>query len=178
MKIKSKCIREVTQTNLVPVQKTRVISYSTNSVRPAKCKIREQRLVVSEFIKNRWASLKTLKGNLRGNDVIDISRQTVSRVLQKHAPFRQVAKTRQLVTKVQRKKRLDLPRNHSDWTLEQWQKVIFCDEKIFHTVNHRKRQLVTRKNSEKFSRECIVHAPKYGIQICCRLSGNALSRLN
>lgn len=100
-----------------------------------------------------------------GNVGFRVSYQTVRRILLKHGLRRRCAARKPLLTAAQRERRLAFAQLHANWTVLQWQSVVFSDEKIFRSANNRVSSLVTRTSAQRFNPDCIQHAPKHSPQI-------------
>lgn len=94
-----------------------------------------------------------------------VGEDTVSRILARHGLFRRVAVRKPLLSAAAKHKRLQWARNHEDWPLWKWRRVLYSDERIFRTANNRRTILVTRKTTEKFSPQCIAPSLKHGVQV-------------
>ncbi len=67
-----------------------------------------------------------------------------------------VALRKPLISEANRKKRLQFAREHKDWTLEQWKKVIRSDESRFTLFQSDGRIRVRREANEVMHPSCLV----------------------
>ena len=62
---------------------------------------------------------------------LDVSSRTIDRRLQEVGLFGRVARHKKKFSEQEKQKRLSFSEGYQSWTVEQWMKVIFADEKIF-----------------------------------------------
>ena len=136
----------------------------TSPGRPTKCSAREQRAVIRHARLNRRASLQELSKGLR-SDGFDLSRFTVKRVLKRHGYTRRDSCSRPLLNARQRRARLGWARDHQNWKVCHWSRVVFSDEKLYRSHSHRPSLRVTRKKSERFAKDCVARLAKSGPQV-------------
>ena len=67
-----------------------------------------------------------------------------------------VATRKPLLTETNRKKRLQFARDHKNWTLEQWRKIMWSDERPFTLFQHDGRIRVRREAHEALDPSCTV----------------------
>ena len=89
-----------------------------------------------------------------------------------------VALRKPLISEANRKKRLQFAREHKDWTLEQWKKVMWSDESRFTLFQSDGRIRVRREADEVMHPSCLVptvQACGGSVMIwgCCSCSGSA-----
>lgn len=53
-------------------------------------------------------------------------------------------------------------RKNTDWTVDQWMKVLWTDESKFEIFNSKRKQYVRRRMDEKYDPKCIVPTVKHG----------------
>ncbi|GFY13858.1 transposable element Tcb1 transposase [Trichonephila clavipes] len=71
------------------------------------------------------------------------------------------ARPKPLLTEFQRKRRLTWAREHSLWTIKDWEKVIFSDESQFCISGNQSSAYVRRRTHEEFSPQCLKPTVKY-----------------
>lgn len=91
-----------------------------------------------------------------------ISVTTVKRRLAEGKLHGRVAARKPLLRRGNRLKRLQWAREHKDWTVEQWQKVLWTDESIFRLFGSSRRVFVRRSTNERMLPQCIVPTIKHG----------------
>ncbi|GFW59364.1 transposable element Tc1 transposase [Trichonephila clavipes] len=106
---------------------TNFIADKGRSGRPRKTSLREDRLFLSNRKLNSSQILKqwTLTSN------VSVRPRTFRRRLQEIGLPGCKAHPKPLLTEFQRKRRLTWAREHSLWTIKDWEKVIFSDESQF-----------------------------------------------
>ncbi|GFW88011.1 uncharacterized protein TNCV_216831 [Trichonephila clavipes] len=72
-----------------------------------------------------------------------------------------IAHPKPLLTEFQRRRRLTWAREHSLWTIKDWEKVIFCDESQFCISANRSCAYVRRRTHEEFSPQCLKPTVKF-----------------
>ncbi|GFX85221.1 transposable element Tcb1 transposase [Trichonephila clavipes] len=70
-----------------------------------------------------------------------------------------------LLTEFQRKRRLTWAREHSLWTIKDWEKVIFSDESQFCISGNQRSAYVRRRIHEEFSFQCLKPTVKYPTKV-------------
>ena len=61
-----------------------------------------------------------------------------------------------------KQKRLNWAREHKDWTVEQWEKVLWSDESKFELFSSKRKVFVRRFSNERVSEQCLVPTVKHG----------------
>ncbi|GFY01403.1 transposable element Tcb1 transposase [Trichonephila clavipes] len=75
------------------------------------------------------------------------------------------ARPKPLLTEFQRKRRLTWAREHSLWTIKDWEKVIFRDESQFCISGNQSSAYVRRRTHEEFSSQCLKPTVKYPTKV-------------
>ena len=101
---------------------------------------------------------------LRLDTNIGVSEQTVRRRLRETGIGKHKAVNRPLLTKKQIAARLKWAREHRDWSVEQWQQVIWSDETVVRNRNDRRPKLVFRRRNkpEKYDPKNVQPKSSYG----------------
>ena len=73
-----------------------------------------------------------------------------------------IAVRKPLLRPVNKQTRLQFAQEHVDWTIDQWQSVLWTDESKFELFGSHRRQYVRRKVNERFKPDCIVPTVKHG----------------
>lgn len=144
---------------------SRSVKDLSRSGRPKLCSAEKERAMCKFARSHRFADLNAISDFCSTNLGVDMSAQTVSRILQKKGLFRRIAETKPLLSATAKQKRLIWAENHSKFSMRKWKKIIFSDEKIFKTGNCRRSLFVTRKVGEKFSPHCIQSSVRNAPQI-------------
>ncbi|GFY27611.1 transposable element Tcb1 transposase [Trichonephila clavipes] len=75
------------------------------------------------------------------------------------------ARPKPLLTEFQRKRRLTGIREHSLWTIKDWEKVIFSDESQFCISGDQSSAYVRRRTHEEFSPQCLNPTVRYPTKV-------------
>ncbi|GFW89177.1 transposable element Tcb1 transposase [Trichonephila clavipes] len=75
------------------------------------------------------------------------------------------ARPKPLLTEFQRKRRLTWKREHSLWTIKDWEKVIFSDESQFCISGNQSSAYVRRRTHEDISPQCLKPTVKYPTKV-------------
>ncbi|GFV39511.1 transposable element Tcb1 transposase [Trichonephila clavipes] len=75
------------------------------------------------------------------------------------------ARPKSLLTVFQRKRRLTWAREHSLWTIKDWEKVIFSDKSQFCISGNQSSAYVRRRTHEEFSPQCLKPTVKYPTKV-------------
>ena len=126
---------------------------------------RQERLIIQQILHCRRMTLAQIKQFIYDNFQIEISRASIGRLLQKANVKSYVPIEKPLLTKEQRSKRFLWAKAHRNWTKQHWRKVIFSDESVFRTNNHRRTNRMWRRKHEKYNRECINSKVKHPLSI-------------
>ena len=60
------------------------------------------------------------------------------------------------------KSRLEFARRHKNWTVQQWDTVLWSDESVFQLFCWAKLAIVRRRVDERYSPQCIVPTAQHG----------------
>jgi DDE superfamily endonuclease/Transposase len=93
---------------------------------------------------------------------IDISDQTVRRAFRKHGLVARIKRKKPLLKKTHRSKRLAWAKEHKDWTVEKWAKVVWSDESKFNLFGSDGRQYCWRKPGEALKDQYVRPTVKHG----------------
>ncbi|GFX07289.1 transposable element Tcb1 transposase [Trichonephila clavipes] len=90
------------------------------------------------------------------------------------------ARPKPLLTEFQRKRQLTWAREHSLWTIKDWEKIIFSDESQFCISGNQSSAYVRRRTHEKFSPQCLKPIIKYPtkVMIWGCMSSHGVGRLH
>jgi len=73
-----------------------------------------------------------------------------------------VKKKRPLLSKHQRRERLDFAIAHQDWTVEDWKKVVWSDETKINRLGSDGRKLIWKKKGKGLSDRLVQRTVKFG----------------
>lgn len=124
----------------------------TTSGRPKKFNDRDRRLLQRYVLKNRRSSLKEIMANVDVNASIN----TFRKELQKLNLNSRIARKKPFINERQRRRRLEFAKEHQNWTLEDWRRVIFTDESSFQTSSCSSIVRVRRRPNEVMLPSCLA----------------------
>ena len=126
--------------------------------RPRKLTDANVRILKRELMKNRRVPLAELAGNM--------STQVCVRTLQKEVHElginSRIAVKKSFLNTKHTAERLAFAREYLDWTIEDWNNVIWTDEASFEVEKHSRTIRVWRSASEKYQQDCLVPTFKSG----------------
>jgi transposase len=128
------------------------------SGRPKKMSPRDTRELVRIVKGERRATL----GDITNSLSTSVSRQTVRNTLKEVGIRSRIAAKKPFLSTVHRQRRLEFARKHQDWTVEDWRKVIWCDESTFEIGKNSRQVRVWRTVDEKYSDSCLAPSFKSG----------------
>lgn len=92
---------------------------------------------------------------------VQVSRSTTFRRLQKMGYNSRVPVTKPLLSRRQRQKRLQWAREHQNWDVEQWSKILFSDESRFCISFGNQGNRVWRRSGEQNRPSCVKQSVKF-----------------
>jgi len=87
---------------------------------------------------------------------------TVQRRLRDYGLKGCIAAKKPLLRKQNKVKRLQWAKEHKDWSINQWYKVLFSDESKFEIFGGKRRQYVRRQIGERMMNQCVIPTVKHG----------------
>ena len=134
----------------------------SRSGRPKKTTVRQDRLLVRASLADRRLTSSELRAKLDRDHNVSVSASTVRSRLLKAGLRGCVAAKKPLLRPANVKARLEFARTHRNWTVEQWDEVLWSDESCFQLFCGAKRAFVRRRVGERFSPQCVVPTVKHG----------------
>ena len=110
-------------------------------------------LVRSQF-SNRFPTSAKVTQEWKKTGVDALQRTVRRRLLDVYLLSRRASK-KPLLSKKNIKDRLAFYRKYREWTVEQWNRVIFSDETPFRLFGTSGRDLVRRRKGERFNQDCV-----------------------
>jgi transposase len=153
--------RQAIQALLQKFRVTGTIEDRVKSVRPLKTSVRERRCLVRLSKSNHFLSAAQL--NKRWLTSKPVSTSSVKNILRKYGLFGRCAARKPLLTKVQKKKRIQWCRNHKHWSVNNGRKVIFSDECRIE-LHPNRRQHVRREVSYRYKERYTAKTMKFGVK--------------
>lgn len=148
--------------------------------RPRCTTAREDRQLVATMLRNRFQTAVGLKTHFIRFGGGNLSAQTVRRRLAEAnlKPLRPANGPK--LERGHRIARQRYVREHLNWTLDDWSRVMFTDESKFMLYKHDGRQLVYRRPGERFHQACVEEKVAYGggsVQVWAGISAEARTEL-
>ena len=94
--------------------------------------------------------------------VAHISTSTVQRRLRESGLHCRIVTKKPLLRKNNKKKRLAWAKKHNEWTLNQWESVLWSDESKFDIFGSTRRVFVRRRKGERMVSSCVVPTVDHG----------------
>lgn len=123
---------------------------------------RESREVAREAKANPFVSSRKLKEMAKSAFGKDVSTKTVRNYLRKEGLRARVARRKPLISKVNRKKRLDFARKHCNQPLDYWNKVLWTDETKINLFGSDCGRNVWRRPREALKVRNVIPTVKHG----------------
>ncbi len=130
--------------------------------RPVLLNEKESRALKIHCLRNRTKPLSLLTAEINLTRSVKVSISTVRRSLKKWGLFGRVAATKPLLRKANIKKRLAWTREHKNWTLAQWYRVLFTDETKSEIFGNNRRAYVRSRTGERYLNTCLKPSIKHG----------------
>ena len=130
--------------------------------RPRKLSAAQRRRIVVMSKRSRRSTSRELSVALG----VNIHSSTIRRVLLANGLRGCIARKKPFISRVNRMKRLKFARAHLHWTPEQWNNVLFSDEKKFNRLGSDGRVYVRRNPFEAYLPECLQGTVKGGGGSC------------
>lgn len=116
------------------------------------------RRIVRKSMQNPKLTAPELLDSIKPN----VSVRTVQRRLTEVGLNGRVAAKKPFVSKKNMKKRMDFARRHLEWTIKDWEKVLFSDESKFNLINSDGVRYVRRPINERYNPSYTIGTFKHG----------------
>jgi transposase len=152
----------------------------SGSGRPRVTSSREDRILKTLILKDRLKTAAELCNDLQSISGSSISSRTIQRRLVEQGFKSCKPAKKPLLTAAMKKKRLDWAKEHKDWTVNDWRRVIFSDESKFNMIGSDGKQTIRRRRGERFRPDCVIRTVKHSpyIMIWGCMSAFGLGELN
>jgi len=123
--------------------------------RPKKLSAGDIRQII-RYIRASKSTRRVSLAGLKKLFQLDVHENTIHNALSEAGYLHRIARRRPYLNKRDRKHRLKFAKEHKDWTVEDWARILFCDEmsvQLF--MERRTRDYVWRKANEEFHPDCI-----------------------
>lgn len=144
---------------------TNSIADRERSGRPRKTTLREDRVLHRISLSNRKLNSPQILKQWTLTSNVNVCPRTVRGRLLEIGLRGCKARPKPLLTDFQRKRRLAWARDHSLWTIKDWEKVIFSDESQFCISGNQSSAYVRRRTHEEFSPQCLKPTVKYPTKV-------------
>ncbi|XP_008558725.3 transposable element Tcb1 transposase [Microplitis demolitor] len=147
---------------LVRKQETGKNEDRKRSGRPKSTTNQEDNFIRVLSKRNRRLTAPQITAALNDTRETPISTTTVKRRLLSAGLRRCVAAKKPKLTNRHKKNRLEWAKAHKNWTIEQWENVLWSDESKFQIFGSNRRVFVRRSKEERASEACTVPTIKHG----------------
>lgn len=130
--------------------------------RPNKLTPREVRKIIRKIDENPYTSTRSLAVELEKDCGVQISHETVRKVLLEHKYSSRVARKKPLLSTFNINKRFSFAKEHVLYPIEYWDDVIFCDETKIMLYYNEGPNRVWRKPLEALCYKNIIPTVKFG----------------
>ena len=150
--------KSTVSTFVVRYQKTHTIINKPRSGRPQKVTKRTQRQIIRSSIIDPWASSSEIKSGLQ----LKLSSSMVRKVLVDTGLKARKPKKSPYTNKKIRLRRMNYMRDHINWSLDKWKRVIFSDETTICMKRDNQGQYVRCKVGQSTRPEYVLKTWKFG----------------
>lgn len=130
--------------------------------RPRMTTIQEDRSILLVSKRNRRLTAQEITAGFNSGHNKEISVDTVKRRLRSADLFGRIAVRKPMLRSQNKKKRLLWAQKHSNWTTEDFKKVLWTDESKFEVFGSNRRIYVRRSKNEKMMLNCLAPTVKHG----------------
>lgn len=149
------------------------------SGRPRVSSPLQDRGLITKSLRNRRLTAPELCGKWQKEGVV-ASLSTVKNRLRAAGLHGRVSRKIPLLTPTHKQKRLAWALKYRNWTVDDWAKVLFSDEKIFRTFNQGRtfiRRKVKEELPDSYQRRCVAHGAKLMVWASISVNGPGPSRV-
>ena len=157
-----KCSHSAVSKTLKRLKESGSVDDRPLSGRPRLSSARDDRELVRFSLRKRRLTSTQLKREWNETSLVSCSSRTVRRRLDDAGLYGRVARKKPLLTDRHKTIRLNWAKEHNDWSVDDWYRVIWSDESKFNLFGSDGRVYVRRKAGEDFLPECIQQTMKFG----------------
>lgn len=133
-----------------------------NTGRPKKTSDRADRKICNLAKVDPFLSSRRIMEELKQNGGIEISARTIRRRLVHAGLFARRPAKKPLLSKKNRRSRLQFARDHLNWTFDMWKRVVFSDESKFNLFKSDGACYVRRPRGERLNKKYVCPTVKHG----------------
>ena len=152
---------------------------------------REQRSIIRSVTSGGCDTAVDMAKRITETSGKKISAQTVRNILKQNGLVARVKKKRPLLSKRNRKLRLEFAQKYSQWTVSDWKKIIFSDETKINRLGSDGRKWIWKKKNASLTDREVIPTLKFGggslmlwgcflysgVGCSCRIEGNMDAKL-
>lgn len=132
-----------------------------SSGRKRKTNERTNRHILREVQKNPFTTANEIKVNVQLDEISD---RTICRRIHEHGIQSYWAARKPYISEVNRRRRLQWAHDHIDWTVEDWEKILWSDESPF-LLSFSGSQRVWRNHNARYEPQNIIPTVKHDAKI-------------
>jgi len=132
------------------------------SGRPRKLNERDDRTLIRRLMTNECSNAVQLQKSLKISDNIEVCTNTVRRALKRNGLVARVKRKKPLLSKKHRAKRLKFAKSYKDWTVDEWNKIVWSDESKFQIFGSDGREYCWKKVGESLQDGHVKPTVKFG----------------
>jgi transposase len=133
-----------------------------NSGRSRKLNERDERNIVRSIMTRECSNAVQIQKSLKVNDNIEVSSSTVRRALKRNGLAARVKRKKPLLSKKHREKRLNFAKRYKNWTVSDWNKVVWSDESKFQIFGSDGRQYCWKRPKDPLQDAHVKPTVKFG----------------
>jgi transposase len=113
-------------------------------------------------LNNRRLTAPDIRKSLSNDYGVDVTPRTIQNRLMEAGLYGRVARRKPLISEKNRIARLNWAKEHANWTIQQWECVLWSDESKFNLFGSDGQVLVRRRAGEAMNSACVVPTVKHG----------------
>lgn len=157
------CKSHVTILNLKKkYEETSKVEDKQHSGQPCKLNEHNERTIIRRLMTNECSNAVQLKKFLQINDEINVSSNTVRRALKRNGLSARVKRKKPLLSKKHRENQLKFAKRFKDWTVSDWNRVVWSDESKFQIFGSDGREYCWKRQGETLKDAHIKPTVKFG----------------
>jgi transposase len=130
--------------------------------RPRIFSDREERNILRLLSSGQCSTAVDIKNTLLANDDVDVSAETLRNVLRRNGLESRIKRKKPLLTRKHRQCRLLFAKKYRNWTMEDWNRVIWSDESKFTVFGSDGREYCWKKPTDPLRPQHVKPTVKYG----------------